>query len=1317
MAPSLVQRTSNGSTSGGTVTVTLGAGTTAGNCLAVMIYVLGSTTNPSSISGVTLGGVAGNFSSRVVVGASATTFPMTAIWVCENAAGGQTSVVVSTTGGTGTIGLIAFVEEWSGIATGAGAATDQSNSGSNGTGSSAFSSGATPTTTNANEAWLGIGGFASGGTPTITGPAGPWSNQTAFTETIGGIGAGAVSGSQAATSTGAATYSGTLSASEVWSAVVLTLLPAAPPGISSMPLPMLAPGWQPGTRPGMPGGTPFYAPWTGGLPPAAVPVTGTGSLALLKPSLAGTGTAAATGTGSLALLKPSLSGAGAQEVTGTGSLRLPKPSLSGTGSVAATGTGSLALVKPKLAGTGTGSVVTGTGSLALPKPGLAGTASEAAVFDALPSTTFPAQPLDGRAELLLGGTWTDITSYVVQPLDSAVPITRGHPDESTTTAPSGVPLTLFNGDGRFSSKNPAGPYYGQLVRNVPLRFSIPEGASYLRFEPDQYSYAQCPDATGLDITGDMEIQLDISLDNWNSNQILACKWGASSSQATWILELLESGILQFNFSSNGTGIDGAPSTVPVPLPPLHRMCLRVTYASSTGTVTFYTSPPGLSSPSWTQLGAARTYGSSISLFNSAAPVQLGFGTDTNDGYSGIYGKFHAFQLLNGIGGTAAASPDFTAQTPGTTSFADAQGNTWSLNGTAAISDRKYRIHAETSAWPQFWDPTGHNVTVQLTAAGVLRRLGANAGGQLFASAMYRAYQRLTGSTAPVAYWPGEDGANSTQIASGLGGPAMQVTTAPQFGGSSAFLCSRPIPALVAGSTWTGTVPAYTGGADNVLRFLMAVPSGGDTNAAVIARMYTTGPAVRVDLVYSTGGALTLNLYNGTGGLLATSGVQAFGVNGELMRVSMELQASGANLKYNIATLLPGGSSALDVSSTLSATAIGNVTQVIINPGGLLTSTAIGQISVQPVWDSLFDLNGDHLASGSWTGALDAWQGETAGNRFKRLCDEEGISFRGQGNLGATVAMGPQLPAALTTLWQECVDADRGTMFEPRQAGPGLGYRTRASMCNQGSAVTIPYSMLMSPLLPTEDDQIVQNDVTCTQNQDGSFSEQVLAAGPLSVQEPPDGAGRYPVAVPVNLAADSQLDSEAGWVLHMGTVDEPRYPALRIDLASAEAGIAGIFFDLLDLDIGDRVTVTGTPPWLPPDGIDVLIQGVTPENIWLKKLNVAWACVPASPWNVAVANDAVWGKADTDGSTLHTSVSSSATSMSVDTANALSPLWTTAGGDFPFDVLMSGERITVTAISGASSPQTFTVTRSVNGVAKAQSAGTAVALFSKPIASL
>ena len=63
-----------------------------------------------------------------------------------------------------------------------------------------------------------------------------------------------------------------------------------------------------------------------------------------------------------------------------------------------------------------------------------------------------------------------------------------------------------------------------------------------------------------------------------------------------------------------------------------------------------------------------------------------------------------------------------------------------------------------------------------------------------------------------------------------------------------------------------------------------------------------------------------------------------------------------------------------------------------------------------------------------------------------------------------------------------------------------------------------------------------------------------------------------------------------------------------------------------------------------------------------------------------------------------------------TTNAGSPLWTTSAGDFPFDINIGGEQITVTNITGASSPQTFTVTRSVNGVVKAQSSGADVRLF-------
>jgi hypothetical protein len=58
-----------------------------------------------------------------------------------------------------------------------------------------------------------------------------------------------------------------------------------------------------------------------------------------------------------------------------------------------------------------------------------------------------------------------------------------------------------------------------------------------------------------------------------------------------------------------------------------------------------------------------------------------------------------------------------------------------------------------------------------------------------------------------------------------------------------------------------------------------------------------------------------------------------------------------------------------------------------------------------------------------------------------------------------------------------------------------------------------------------------------------------------------------------------------------------------------------------------------------------------------------------------------------------------------------PWITTAGRpqDFNFSVRAGGEVMTVTAIAGDTSPQTFTVTRGVNGIYKAHPAGTRLQL--------
>ena len=70
-------------------------------------------------------------------------------------------------------------------------------------------------------------------------------------------------------------------------------------------------------------------------------------------------------------------------------------------------------------------------------------------------------------ELLLNAVWTDITSYVRT--DPGITVTYGVPNESGIADPATINLTVNNRDGRFSPKNAAGPYYGHLSRNTPLR--------------------------------------------------------------------------------------------------------------------------------------------------------------------------------------------------------------------------------------------------------------------------------------------------------------------------------------------------------------------------------------------------------------------------------------------------------------------------------------------------------------------------------------------------------------------------------------------------------------------------------------------------------------------------------------------------------------------------------------------------------------------------------------------------------------------------------------------------------------------------------
>lgn len=896
---------------------------------------------------------------------------------------------------------------------------------------------------------------------------------------------------------------------------------------------------------------------------------------------------------------------------------------------------------------------------------------------------FPTSGLPVMVELHLAGAWTDVTSYTFT--RDSITISRGRADEGGGADPGKCNLSLSNVDGRFSPRNPASPYFGQLGRNTPIRVSVLAGEPYLALAGD-VDIAATPHVSALAITGDIDVRIDATLDSWRTAVNLAGKYVLAGDQRSWGLFLNAAGILRFRWSTAGTlaTVLTADATVPVPVPMTRRRAVRVVLDADNGaggrTVTFFTAPT-MAGP-WTQLGDPVTTAGTTSVFNAtSAPLEVG---DVEGlAGTGASGQVHAFELRNSAG-TVVANPDFTAQTPGTTSFADAAGRTWTLGGGAEITNRRVRFTGEIPSWPPRWDVSGTDVWVPVQAAGILRRLGQ--GDSPLASALRRELTAPAVAAATVAYWPCEDAEGSAGLAEAFGRAPMTIAGSPDLAAFNDFTASAPIPTW--GGAAIGRVPSYTPTGQTQVRAILAVPAAGAIGGQVILRIICSGTAYRWELVYGTGGTLALKSYNRAGDLLSDSGTVAFAVDGKLLRVSVELTETGGNVGWGIVTLPVGAVTGALFSGTLNTAAVGRVATVQVAPDQGLSATAIGHVSVHAEITTIYDTEA----------ALRAWTGEAAGERLARLCTEEGLAHTGLGEAAVTAAMGPQLPRTLIDLLTDAARADAGILYETRER-LGLAYRTLRSLCNQDAALALDYAaqQIAPPLEPVDDDADVRNDVTITR-EGGSSARAARETGPLSAAAPPAGIGRYDDAETLNLAADDQLGDHAGWRLHLGTWDETRYPQVTVNLARTPELIDAV----AALDSGDRITIANPPSWLPPDTIDLILQGYTEV---LEPHGWSWTanCSPAGPYRVAQLDSAVYGRLDSEYSTLAAGITSGQTSITV-AVEAGRALWTTAAGDRPFDVVVGGEVMRVTAVAGTSSPQTFTVTRSINGVVKSHSSG-------------
>lgn len=938
-------------------------------------------------------------------------------------------------------------------------------------------------------------------------------------------------------------------------------------------------------------------------------------------------------------------------------------------------------------------------------------------------------------ELLLDTGWESISS---KRLDrDATTITRGKGSGDGVASPARGNVTVNNTGGVLSPRNAASVLYGRIGRNTLLRYGVGIGQYGMAVTNTDTagdgSGAETTDKAQLDITGDIDIRVDLQVNapsTWlgaSADYDLASKIGPNADPSrSWTLIMID-GTIRFQWFPLGTvaslvtAVSGALTGAAT-----GRRAIRVTLDVDNGaagnTVQFYTAPT-IAGP-WTAFGAPIVQAGVTSIFNSNAPLRVG-GAAVQSLYSWSYpawATYYAAEVRNGINGTIVAAPDFTAQPIdpgpfGSPTFADGVGNSWVMQPTAYPTelariwwgDVRTRAVMEIAELPPKWDPSHSDKYVPLALGGVLRRYGQ---GKSPVATGLRDFV-LARPQALTSYYP-LDGKEGTLYSLNLGATYRLGT---RFYGQAVLNgASVQNPVFTygkdMGASWLGSGMELnaTGNA-----YMRGDCGTGDPNAAF--EFLYQSPALGVLTVqlqdYNVNlWSLVLDTSTNDGTLQVSFTDPAVGPIGFLtVGPFAELQDAGVHhCRFQLTTVGADTQFAVYIDGTLrsSGTMAGYtwngtalfrlfysryVNQTVMNLAHLILWAEANPANIPLIADTYLAATG--------------YAGETAGARLTRVAAAGNIPLKIVGALASTTVMGPQYSEPRLAQLRDAEAADFGILTEQRDA-IGLLYRTRASMYAQ-TPLIIDYSakVVAPPFEPTDDDQSTRNDVTASRRDGGSY-QIVQTTGRLSVSDPPVGIGRYEDEVTVNVQTDAQLSGAASWWLKLGTLDAARYPSVTFNLAAS--AITPILRDqILALDVGDRLSIINITLADIPDTVDLIVQGST-ETISNDSWSITFNCAPGEPYQVAKFSGA--SRYDADGSQLTAGIGT--TDLSFQVTQTKTSLWTIDPTMFPLDVNMAGERITVSGITSATSPQTFAVSaRSVNGVVKTHLAGEAVRLWDTP----
>ena len=642
-------------------------------------------------------------------------------------------------------------------------------------------------------------------------------------------------------------------------------------------------------------------------------------------------------------------------------------------------------------------------------------------------------PLPVLVEILLNGTWTDITSFAY--IRDGVTITGGRVDENSTPSPATVTLTLNNTDGRFSPNYTGGAYYPYLVRNTQLRLSVQNATSSsgntytgYRFWGKVADWPPQSDVTGIDVFCQITAsgpfrQLNqgggkgsaltryygtltgqqAPIAYWPCEEgLLSSAMGAGLSSSTLITGVLSGGsamtvtqgkptwkAIVFNGSApvpviNRSTWDGLTGSFGASGNDVYNTPGTYTWVASTTTVDCRCTGSGAGGGNGQNGGAQRIAGGAAEFAREATLAVTPGNSYTFTVPAGGQGGVGGYGLGESPGQDGAAmvfAGDAVTVTANggkggrATSFSNGAGGTGSANTNHFNGGIGARTTGGTSAGGAGGGSSGGTASAGHNGSANSGSTGG-AGGTAVAGGGAGGRGGNTGNNAAQAQ-PGSTGA--TPGGGGGSGGTNLGTNWKDIGGNGG-------PGQL---QLVYTPPA--GPPVAVMRFVLNVPAHSGQDNGELIRFYLggsgTNPIDQVRVIYGkgSGGRLKLQGYNATPALLFDSGFTSFSADGNTLLVSIELVPSGSGVNWKLTaiktdTTTPRAYTVATVSGTQASSTLGNVSECTVGNNGDITKTSISHISVQY---ALIDLRTVYRA-------LNGHDQEMGIDRFIRLANEQAL---------------------------------------------------------------------------------------------------------------------------------------------------------------------------------------------------------------------------------------------------------------------------------------------------------------------------------------